>query len=130
MQATGRSQVINRTPSLTLTPSHLPISPLFPSLIPTSHLSFYNLSDVSMNGHNCGILLGGQFFPVDGTSASAPFFAAFVTLMNDIRLLAGNSPLGFLNPLIYSFNSSHFNGDLHSPRSLSLFLTPLHYASN
>jgi hypothetical protein len=77
-------------------------------------------ADVSMNGHNCVIIIENQFTTVDGTSASAPYFAAFVSLMNDIRLSAGNAPLGFLNPFIYNLTSAHFNGKI----SLA-FLQPL-----
>jgi tripeptidyl-peptidase-1 len=36
-----------------------------------------------------------------GTSASAPVVAAIVGLLNDARLRAGKSTLGWLNPLIY-----------------------------
>lgn len=63
-----------------------------------------------MNAHNSLIVKNGEITYIDGTSASTPYFAAFISLMNDIRLSAGNSPLGFLNPLIYSLDASHFNG--------------------
>jgi tripeptidyl-peptidase-1 len=63
-----------------------------------------------MLGHNVPIVVGGQNASVDGTSASAPFFAGFITLLNDVRLTAGLSPFGFLNPFIYSLPSSAFNG--------------------
>eukprot|EP00761_Pharyngomonas_kirbyi_P011683 gb/GECH01011709.1/.p1 GENE.gb/GECH01011709.1/~~gb/GECH01011709.1/.p1 ORF type:complete len:583 (+),score=146.86 gb/GECH01011709.1/:1-1749(+) len=38
---------------------------------------------------------------VAGTSCASPTFAGVVSLLNDIRLNAGKSPLGFLNPFIY-----------------------------
>ncbi|KAK5997615.1 Tripeptidyl-peptidase sed4 [Cladobotryum mycophilum] len=38
-----------------------------------------------------------------GTSAAAPVVAAIVALLNDARLQAGKSPLGWLNPLFYAF---------------------------
>jgi tripeptidyl-peptidase-1 len=38
---------------------------------------------------------------VGGTSASAPVFASVVALLNNARLAAGQSTLGFLNPWIY-----------------------------
>lgn len=46
----------------------------------------------------------GEFedYYVSGTSASAPTFAAIVSLLNNARLSAGQPPLGFLNPWIYS----------------------------
>ncbi|KAJ5377270.1 uncharacterized protein N7496_004679 [Penicillium cataractarum] len=37
-----------------------------------------------------------------GTSAAAPVFAGIVGLLNDARLRAGKSTLGFLNPFLYS----------------------------
>ena len=45
--------------------------------------------------------LGGEFVPIDGTSASTPIFAGVVTLLNDARAAAGLPPLGFLNPILY-----------------------------
>ncbi|KAJ6622436.1 Pro-kumamolisin, activation domain-containing protein [Mycena sp. CBHHK59/15] len=44
----------------------------------------------------------GQFYLVFGTSASAPVVGAILTLVNDARLNAGKSPIGFINPTIYS----------------------------
>ena len=35
-----------------------------------------------------------------GTSASAPIFAAVVAAVNDARLAAGKSPVGFINPAL------------------------------
>ena len=42
-------------------------------------------------------------FPIQvaGTSASSPTFTGMITLLNDRRLAAGKSSLGWLNPLIY-----------------------------
>ncbi|KAF1823912.1 tripeptidyl-peptidase 1 precursor [Dissoconium aciculare CBS 342.82] len=37
-----------------------------------------------------------------GTSASAPIFAAVISLLNDARIAEGRPPLGFLNPWLYS----------------------------
>lgn len=42
---------------------------------------------------------------VDGTSASAPSFAGMVGLINEARLAAGTTPLGFLNPLLYKMHA-------------------------
>jgi len=60
-------------------------------------------------GHNVEVVLGGSFLPLDGTSASAPIFAGVISLLNDVRLGAGKSPLGFLNPLLYQLAAT--NGD-------------------
>ncbi|PSR93805.1 hypothetical protein PHLCEN_2v4700 [Hermanssonia centrifuga] len=47
------------------------------------------------------IFLGGESGLIGGTSAAAPTFAGFVSLLNDARLRSGLPTLGFLNPLIY-----------------------------
>lgn len=48
------------------------------------------------------IVYGGEMSGSGGTSASSPVVAAIVGLLNDARLRAGKSVLGFLNPLLYS----------------------------
>jgi subtilase family serine protease len=60
---------------------------------------FYN--DAVAVGHNLMVVLNGTFMPIDGTSASAPIYAAVITLLNDQRLRVGKKPLGLLNPLLY-----------------------------
>ena len=67
-------------------------------------------SDISALGHNIPAYYNGNISRFDGTSASTPFVAGLVTLLNDIRLSQGKPPLGFINPLLYSLNSSFFNG--------------------
>ena len=37
-----------------------------------------------------------------GTSASAPLFASVISLINNERLQAGKSSLGFVNPALYA----------------------------
>ena len=46
----------------------------------------------------------GQPFSADGTSAASPAFAGLVALINDARMQQKKSPLGFLNPLIYTLD--------------------------
>ncbi|KAF8204664.1 subtilisin-like protein [Pholiota molesta] len=41
--------------------------------------------------------------------AAAPAFAGFVALLNDARIKAGKGPLGFLNPLLYTFGLHGLN---------------------
>ena len=36
-----------------------------------------------------------------GTSASTPFFAGLISLLNEARQQQGGKPLGFLNPWLY-----------------------------
>jgi tripeptidyl-peptidase I len=66
--------------------------------------------DVSANGVNFTIYTasgGGSGAPpgyqlVSGTSASSPTFASIIALINDRLIAAGDKPLGFLNPWLYS----------------------------
>jgi subtilase family serine protease len=46
---------------------------------------------------------------IDGTSASAPVFAAMVAHINARLALAGKPPLGFLNPALYGLNGTAFH---------------------
>lgn len=59
-----------------------------------------------MAGHNYEVIVGGRTLVESGTSASAPVFAAFVSLVNSARLEAGQAPLGFLNPTLYSLGGA------------------------
>ncbi|KAI0479954.1 subtilisin-like protein [Xylaria cf. heliscus] len=58
--------------------------------------------DVAAQGSNFVVVSQGNPMTVDGTSASAPAFAAVVALLNNARLAAGLPPLGFLNPWLYA----------------------------
>ncbi|KAJ7830752.1 family S53 protease [Mycena olivaceomarginata] len=53
-------------------------------------------------GVNFEIIAGNSTFLVSGTSASSPVFASVIALLNDELIAAGKSPLGFLNPFLYS----------------------------
>jgi len=48
------------------------------------------------------IVNGGNYELAYGTSAASPIFASAIALLNDQRIAAGKSPLGFLNPLLYA----------------------------
>lgn len=69
--------------------------------------------DVAAQGQNFAIYEKGQLTRVDGTSASAPAFAAIIALLNDARIQAGQSTMGFLNPWLYSEESSVLNDITH-----------------
>jgi tripeptidyl-peptidase-1 len=56
-----------------------------------------NFHVIDKNGTNVQL---NELF--SGTSASAPTFAAIVSLLNNARLSEGQAPLGFLNPWLYS----------------------------
>jgi tripeptidyl-peptidase-1 len=58
--------------------------------------------DVAAQGYNFHVIDKGDDTLVGGTSAAAPTFAGVIALLNSARLEAGKSPLGFLNPWIYS----------------------------
>ncbi|KAJ7144419.1 family S53 protease [Mycena epipterygia] len=58
--------------------------------------------DVAAQGEGFEIAWDAQFGLVDGTSCSAPSFASIISLLNDQLVAAGKSPLGFLNPFLYS----------------------------
>lgn len=58
--------------------------------------------DVSANGVNYVVAVNNQFSLAFGTSASTPTFAALVNLINEQRLAAKKSPVGFLNPALYA----------------------------
>jgi tripeptidyl-peptidase I len=76
----------------------------YPSLYPP--LSYFNSSgrgypDISTYASNYFIVLDGRVTRESGTSASAPAFAAMVTLWNDMRFEKGLPPMGFMNPFLY-----------------------------
>ena len=70
--------------------------------------------DVSAQGKNVAIVVGGDDENVDGTSCSSPIFASVIALLNDELAKAGKSPLGFLNPLLYSSAGSAALNDVTS----------------
>jgi tripeptidyl-peptidase-1 len=47
------------------------------------------------------IVIDGRTSGVAGTSCSSPIFGGLVALLNEQRLAAGKSTLGYLNPLLY-----------------------------
>ncbi|KAG1719137.1 peptidase S8/S53 domain-containing protein, partial [Suillus paluster] len=58
--------------------------------------------DVAAQGLNFLIVYQGQTGHVGGTSCSSPTFTSFVSMLNDARISDGKTPLGFLNPFLYS----------------------------
>ena len=58
--------------------------------------------DISANGANYVVAIGGQFYLVYGTSASSPVVGSMVTLINNARRRKGKKPVGFMNPTLYS----------------------------
>jgi len=80
----------------------------------TSAVAGYNangrgIPDVAALGNNYALKIGGKWSAESGTSASAPVFAAMITLINDIRMTNGKPPLGFLNQALYGLPADAFN---------------------
>ncbi|KAK5111709.1 hypothetical protein LTR85_011754 [Meristemomyces frigidus] len=62
------------------------------------------IPDVSAFSTNFPVVWEGITFPIGGTSASTPLWAAVITLLNDYEASKGRPPLGFLNPWLYSLS--------------------------
>jgi tripeptidyl-peptidase-1 len=58
--------------------------------------------DVSANGVNYVTAVNGKFSLAFGTSASCPTFASLLTMINEARINAKKSPVGFVNPVLYA----------------------------
>ncbi|KAK1758950.1 peptidase-like protein [Echria macrotheca] len=101
--------------------------PLYQELAVSSYLRFqlkdrwkglYNPSgrgfpDVAAQGVRFHVIDRDQDVLVGGTSASAPTFAALISLLNNARLGRGLPPMGFLNPWLYSIGLSGFTDITH-----------------
>lgn len=61
--------------------------------------------DVSAVGDNIVIFNAGAPTLIGGTSASAPIFASILTRINEERLAAGKSTIGFVNPTLVCLRS-------------------------
>ena len=65
-----------------------------------------NMPDVAMVAENIWIAFNnGQTGPGGGTSCSAPLWAGYIALANELAQSAGKPPLGFLNPALYRLGS-------------------------
>ncbi|KAJ7447974.1 subtilisin-like protein [Mycena latifolia] len=78
------------------------------NFVPNYAASVFNRSgraypDVAANGWPLVIAEGGGFVKSGGTSASAPIFASVIAAVNDARIAAGKSTVGFINPALYSY---------------------------
>lgn len=57
--------------------------------------------DVAAAASSVEIVTDGRLQSASGTSSSAPIFAAMVARINNERLRAGKSTVGFINPVLY-----------------------------
>lgn len=64
--------------------------------------------DVAALASNITSLQGNEIWFVSGTSASAPIFASVLNRINEERIAAGKTPVGFVNPALYA-NPGMFN---------------------
>jgi tripeptidyl-peptidase-1 len=82
-----------------------------PSLPPSSMFNGKGRGypDVAALGHNYLEVISGKTYQVSGTSAASPVFAGMVSLINGLRLKAGKSSLGFLNPALYQVDTGVYN---------------------
>lgn len=63
-----------------------------------------NIPDVALTADNIFIWGDGSPIPgIGGTSCAAPLWAGFMALVNQQLTANGESPIGFINPTIYSF---------------------------
>jgi tripeptidyl-peptidase I len=60
------------------------------------------IPDVSANGLNTLIAVGGKWGLTGGTSASAPIVGSIITLINEERIKIGKGRVGFINPVLYA----------------------------
>ena len=79
----------------------------------TEYAGLYNRTgrgypDIAAQGQHFVTIYKGSPLLLDGTSASAPTAASVIGLVNDALVAAGKSPLGFLNPWLYSTGYSAF----------------------
>ncbi|KAJ5441835.1 Peptidase S8/S53 subtilisin/kexin/sedolisin [Penicillium cf. griseofulvum] len=65
--------------------------------------------DVAAVGDKVVIYNRGMAVAIGGTSASAPVFAGILTRINEERLAAGKSTVGFVNPVLYAHPEAFFD---------------------
>lgn len=85
------------------------------------------IPDVSANGDNIAVYVGGEYGLSGGTSASTPIFASVINRINEERLNHGKGPIGFLNPSLYA-NPSMLN-DIKNGKRDSLAIAIPQYAN-
>jgi subtilase family serine protease len=89
-----------------------------PAVNPQASLTMRNVPDVSLYGdYDTGgydVAIDGNWYSINGTSASSPLWAAFLTDVDAVRAGEGISPLGSANPLLYSIGEDpYFSGDFN-----------------
>jgi alpha-tubulin suppressor-like RCC1 family protein/subtilase family serine protease len=73
-----------------------------------------NTPDVALTANNVYVRADGLDQNVGGTSCAAPLWAAFTALVNEQAAGNGRSPVGFVNPALYSLAlGSSYSSDFH-----------------
>ena len=62
--------------------------------------------DISVAGTNYLVVIGGYYYSISGTSASAPVVAGMISLVNAARLALNKPAIGWLNPTLYTYYKS------------------------
>ena len=75
---------------------------------------FPDVAALAGNKNQYCITLNGGETGAYGTSAATPVWGAVVALLNEQRLAAGKSPMGFLNPWLYSLAGTDAFTDITS----------------
>ncbi len=108
--------------------SNPPKDPTYPpagSFSPTGRAT----PDVGALGEGFQVFTDGQVQSVGGTSASAPTFAAILSLLNEARDQAGKPPLGLANAFIYQ-NADCFRDVTLGTNAIGRGTGPLKYGFN
>ena len=53
------------------------------------------------------IIMGGEQTPIGGTSCAAPVIAGLFSLINGVRMKAGKTPVGYINPALYALSTQN-----------------------
>ncbi|KAF9236232.1 peptidase S8/S53 domain-containing protein [Melanogaster broomeanus] len=90
------------------------VSKYLEGLAPGTYEGLYNafgrgIPDVAAQAYEFLIVYQGRQGYVGGTSCASPTFASFVSMLNDARISAGKSSLGFLNPWLYGAGYAGLN---------------------
>lgn len=80
--------------------------------------------DVAALGANIAVAVNGALSTSEGTSASAPLFAAMINLVNEERLAVGKGTVGFVNPVLYANASAIFRDVTVGDNDMCGGLTP------
>ena len=67
-----------------------------------------NIPDVALTADNVYVRANGADYNEGGTSCAAPLWAGFTALINQQAAAIGQSPIGFINPTIYSLGAQPF----------------------